>query len=52
MERNIEVSEKRYRELISHERELFALRDAGVDNWEGYDYAMELYYEKEEKNSE
>lgn len=32
-----------------HDKELemlYALEAAGVDNWEGYDYAMEIYRER------
>lgn len=36
------VSIKRYNELIEAEDTLRALEDAGVDTWEGYDYAMEM----------
>lgn len=36
------ISPERYADLLSKEKELQALQAAGVDNWEGYDYAMEL----------
>lgn len=32
------ISEKEYRELVDDSRFLQNLRDAGVDNWEGYHY--------------
>jgi hypothetical protein len=30
-------------ELITDQRFLSCLRSAGVDNWEGYDYASEMF---------
>jgi hypothetical protein len=39
------VSKKRLDELESQELVLNALRCAGVDNWEGCDYAYELLEE-------
>ena len=35
----IEISEKRYKELLQAEKELQALEDAGVDSWDGYEIA-------------
>jgi hypothetical protein len=35
---------ERYHELIEAEAALAALEAAGVDNWDGYDYAMELLH--------
>lgn len=32
-----------YRELIQRVNWLECLEAAGVDNWDGYDYAQELY---------
>lgn len=37
---------ERYNELIESEKILEALQIAGVDNWDGYDIAME-YLEKD-----
>lgn len=37
----IEISEKRYKELLQSEKQLSALEEAGVDNWDGYEIAME-----------
>ena len=31
------IGGQRYADLLAVEAELFALRSAGVDNWEGYD---------------
>lgn len=36
-----EISQERYDELIRAESKLLALEGAGVDNWDGYDFAME-----------
>lgn len=38
----VEISEERYNALLESEAMLDALIGAGVDNWDGYDYAMEL----------
>lgn len=38
----VEITEERYDELVEAEQVLDALLNAGVDNWEGYDYAMEI----------
>lgn len=37
----VEITKERYDELIKCEGILNALYAAGVDNWEGYDFAME-----------
>ena len=37
----VEISPERYQELLDAERLLNALEAAGVDNWEGYDAAVE-----------
>jgi len=36
------LDEKRIEELLEAEAKLQALEQAGVDNWDGYGYAMEL----------
>jgi hypothetical protein len=35
------VPAKVYKQLLADSRKLQRLEDAGVDNWEGYDFAME-----------
>ncbi len=40
------ISNKRVQELLDIEKKMRLLEAAGVDNWEGYDIAMEPY-EKE-----
>ena len=42
MNRTITLSEREYIELLSERYFAEALRQAGVDNWPGYDYAMEI----------
>jgi hypothetical protein len=42
------LSEKRIRELEKAERKLEALENAGVDNWDGYNFAMEAIRKEEE----
>ena len=37
----IHIEEKRYKELIKRNDKLIALENFGVDNWDGYDAAME-----------
>ena len=44
----MEVSEITYRELVKSDRKLQALVAGGVDNWDGYDFAMEGIRTEEE----
>ncbi len=39
---NITISRDRYEDLLDAEKRLDSLYAAGVDNWEGFDYALEL----------
>lgn len=41
-ENTVTISKEEYDELISAQNLLNALISAGVDNWEGYDMAVEL----------
>lgn len=41
-EETITISKKEYDSLIEDSEFLEALRQAGVDNWEGYSYAVEI----------
>lgn len=41
----ITISQERYNELIKDSDFLEALRAAGVDNWEGYDIAIDMLNE-------
>jgi len=47
MELNITISKEEYESLLEDSKKLTALENAGVDNWEGYDYAIELMREME-----
>ena len=44
----ITISFDRWISLCKAENKLSALEAAGVDNWEGYDYAMEILNSQEE----
>ena len=46
--RGVLISLKRFEELISNEEKLKALEAAGVDNWDGYDYAIESIQENKQ----
>lgn len=41
----VTISKSEYESLLDSRNLLMALEGAGVDNWEGYDFAMELYNE-------
>ena len=43
----VTISKKEYDSLLEDRKWLQALENAGVDNWEGYDYARELMNEDE-----
>jgi len=45
-EKQVTISVERYEELLEAERFLEALRSAGVDNWDGYDFALESMEEE------
>ena len=40
---NIEISQEEYDKFIEDSLMLNALREAGVDRWEGYELAQEIY---------
>lgn len=44
----ITITQEEYENLLDAERKLSALECAGVDNWEGYGYAMTEFYNDEE----
>lgn len=52
MEETITITKKEYDQLVEDQRFLYALQGAGVDNWEGYSYALELLEEDDEKLEE
>lgn len=49
IEQNITISLKEYEQLCDDELMLNALEGAGVDNWEGYEYAIESYNNSKEQ---
>lgn len=48
MEEVVEISKKEYESLLDDQSFLSALRAAGVDNWEGYDFAVDIYQGEED----
>lgn len=49
MDATVTISKKEYDSLLADSHKLSCLEMAGVDNWSGYDYAMELMGEEEEE---
>jgi PHD/YefM family antitoxin component YafN of YafNO toxin-antitoxin module len=47
-EETVTISKKEYESLKEDARWLQCLENAGVDNWEGYDFARELWREDNE----
>lgn len=39
----VTITQKEYDELLDRQAKLNALENGGVDNWDGYDWAMENY---------
>lgn len=48
----ISIPIEEYKKLLDDSEFLGALRAAGVDNWDGYDYALELMDDDEEPEDE
>lgn len=44
----ITITVQEYKRLLEKADKLDALEGAGVDNWEGYDYAMDMLREGED----
>lgn len=44
----IVVPMDRYLDLLEAEKFIDALREAGVDNWDGYSHALEIWKENKE----
>ena len=44
-EETVTITKQEYESLLQDRKWLEALEGAGVDNWEGYDYAREIYNE-------
>lgn len=41
----VSISLREYAQLVEDQQWLYCLERAGVDNWEGYDFALEIYQE-------
>lgn len=48
MSEEITITKKEYEELLDQVRLLNCLRSGGVDNWGGYEFAIEIYQEGSE----
>ncbi|PAE24040.1 hypothetical protein [Bacillus sp. 7894-2] len=44
----VAITKSHYRQLIDDQYKLECLEAAGVDNWQGFDDAMEMYHEGDE----
>jgi len=44
-ENTVTITEEEYNALLDRDQELCALEAAGVDNWEGYEEAMNILKE-------
>lgn len=44
----VTISKQEYLTLLEDSEMLEALRAAGVDNWEGFNYAVEIFQEEQE----
>ena len=40
---SVTIPTKEYEALLADSRMLVALQNAGVDNWEGYEFAMKVF---------
>lgn len=49
MGEEVTISRQEYLGLLESRRWLDALEAAGVDNWQGYDDAVDIYREEEEE---
>lgn len=43
----VTITKKEYESLLKDSKWLYALEAAGVDNWEGHDFAREIFNEEE-----
>lgn len=48
-EEMVTITKKEYDELVKNSNELNALESCGVDNWDGYDIAMEMIHGDEDE---
>ena len=45
----MEIDKKRHEQLLDAEMRLTALKNAGVDNWDGYDLSLDEYFKSKNK---
>jgi hypothetical protein len=50
-EEMVTISKKEYEDLLEESSKLSCLEAAGVDNWSGYDFAMEMFREGQDHDS-
>ena len=50
MSDTVTISASEYKQLLKAQAKLDALEGAGVDNWQGYDDAMDLYRDEMARN--
>ena len=48
MEEMVEITEAEYELLLATAKFMACLESAGLDNWEGYEYALDLYNEEDD----
>lgn len=48
MEETITITKEEYESLLDSQHLLTCLQNAGVDNWDGYGYALEEYNSDED----
>jgi hypothetical protein len=51
-EEMVTITKKEYKRLFKREEWLSCLEAAGVDNWEGFDYAREIKNEQDEQDDD
>lgn len=49
MEETVTITKREYDRLVRAREKLGCLEACGVDNWDGYSDAMEMYNEEEEE---
>lgn len=52
MTKYYKIEEQELLSLLSDSRKLIALEGAGVDNWDGHDYAMDFLSEEDKTTAE
>lgn len=52
MTKTVTIDKEEYKELLEDQKFLYALQAAGVDNWDGYEYAQDIYQEENESEED